>query len=139
VYQSADQDFLWVPQQALAVVQNVGAGSTLVLECDPTIWDYWRIDWCSLVMTYVFSDGNASFEGCMVDTDDNYFPFIAVAAEVNADIVPEFYQNKYYANTEALFYLGANQSIYIRGESGVGSSSSGSLFVAWSAARAPAG
>jgi hypothetical protein len=139
MYQSADQDFLWIPQATSATIMNVADAPAVVLEWDTDVWDYCRIDWCGLVMNYVFSDGNASFEACLVDDSLTFYPFMAVAETESTDYTPEFYVNKVYANIEAPWYLGGDQSIWLRGESGLLSASTGSLVVSSSCARVPAG
>lgn len=133
------QDFIWYPQQTAAATIDVSTGLVFVMGWDAEVWDYCRIDWVGLVMSYSNGDGNASFEGCLHDASDNLFPFIAVASAPEASIVAEFYVNKFYANTETNWYLASGFSIYLRGESGVESSSTGTLTVSYSLAKVPAG
>jgi hypothetical protein len=135
----ADQSFLWYPQGAISVNQSVGAGATAVMGADVTTWDYYRIDWVSLVLNYHFSDGNTSFEACIRDTSGNYFPFLSVAATDLSDFTPEFYINKVNSQTTNPFFLSGNNSIFLRGESGLGSASDGTITVSYSTAREPSG
>jgi hypothetical protein len=130
-------DWQWFPQEVAATTIDIGDSATFVLGLPTTIWDVFRIDYCTLVLDYSFSDGNTSAELCItLDGGVHFFPFLSVAATEVFDLTPEFYINKYTEQSQTPFYM-TQGGIWIRGESALLTASSATGVVFWSAARLP--
>lgn len=130
--------FNWYPGEPVTVQANVNGPAYIVWGPDTSVWDVWRIDLVTLVLSYDITSDNCSAEVGLSDAVSSFFaPMLAVAASATLSISITEYINKVASNTETPFYMTGQQTIAMRGESNGTSSSTFTTAVFWSGARLP--
>jgi hypothetical protein len=122
----------FIPQQPLLANVNALTGTEFIGGVDGLYCDFWRIDWCSIVLSYNVLSLNASGRLSIGTSPSDLYPVIACASNVSVGDLP-YYQNKYTDKNEQPFYLTEGYGFYIQcEESGASTATYCTGFVAYS-------